>query len=223
MTNMQPLRIALLAGCLLVGSIAAAQVARPTPPTPRAFDGPEAPPFTKIEGKGANAPSTRTATSSSARTINRRVRRTWSTTCPPAASSNSSWIRRTASSIRASRAMCSARWTPTIEDARRQDARGALSAHDHRLHPGAVQERRARAVHHQHDGPKLGDADKTLTRILDNLIDQKRIPIMIAILIQNGGGDAQGSQRGLEYDTMSGKFANSSRPRCCRRWRRTQT
>ena len=26
-------------------------------------------------------------------------------------------------------------------------------------------------------------------------------------MIQNGGGDAQGSQRGLEYDTMSGKFA----------------
>ena len=30
---------------------------------------------------------------------------------------------------------------------------------------------------------------------------------MIAVMIQNGGGDAQGSERGLEYDTMSGKFA----------------
>jgi enterochelin esterase-like enzyme len=30
---------------------------------------------------------------------------------------------------------------------------------------------------------------------------------MIAIMIQNGGGDAQGSERGLEYDTLSGKFA----------------
>ena len=30
---------------------------------------------------------------------------------------------------------------------------------------------------------------------------------MVAILIQNGGGDAQGSERGLEYDTLSGKFA----------------
>jgi enterochelin esterase-like enzyme len=58
-----------------------------------------------------------------------------------------------------------------------------------------------------HDGPKLGDADRTLPRVLDNLIAQKRVPPMIAILIQNGGGDAQGSQRGLEYDTMSGKFA----------------
>ena len=43
--------------------------------------------------------------------------------------------------------------------------------------------------------------------MLDNLIAQKRVPAMIAIMIQNGGGDAQGSQRGLEYDTMSGKFA----------------
>ena len=30
---------------------------------------------------------------------------------------------------------------------------------------------------------------------------------MIAISIANGGGDAQGSQRGLEYDTMSGRYA----------------
>ena len=30
---------------------------------------------------------------------------------------------------------------------------------------------------------------------------------MIAISIGNGGGDAQGSERGLEYDTMSGTYA----------------
>jgi enterochelin esterase-like enzyme len=30
---------------------------------------------------------------------------------------------------------------------------------------------------------------------------------MIGISIGNGGGDAQGSERGLEYDTMSGKYA----------------
>ena len=58
-----------------------------------------------------------------------------------------------------------------------------------------------------HDGPKLGDPDLTLPRILDNLIAQKRVPAMIAVMIQNGGGDAQGSERGLEYDTLSGKFA----------------
>jgi enterochelin esterase-like enzyme len=52
------------------------------------------------------------------------------------------------------------------------------------------------------DGP-----DKLLFTVLDNLIAQKRVPPMVAISIKNGGGDAQGSQRGLEYDTMSGKYA----------------
>ena len=42
---------------------------------------------------------------------------------------------------------------------------------------------------------------------LDNLIHQKRVPAMVAISIGNGSGDAQGSQRGLEYDTMSGLYA----------------
>ena len=58
-----------------------------------------------------------------------------------------------------------------------------------------------------HDGPRLGSPDMTLPRVLDNLIAQKRVPVMAAVMIQNGGGDAQGSQRGLEYDTLSGKFA----------------
>jgi enterochelin esterase family protein len=52
------------------------------------------------------------------------------------------------------------------------------------------------------DGP-----DRTLFTALDNLIAGKRVPVMIAISIGNGGGDAQGSQRGLEYDTMSGLYA----------------
>src|SRR5437667_9623690 len=52
------------------------------------------------------------------------------------------------------------------------------------------------------DGP-----DRTLFTALDNLIAGKRTPVMIAISIGNGSGDAQGSQRGLEYDTMSGLYA----------------
>jgi iron(III)-enterobactin esterase len=52
------------------------------------------------------------------------------------------------------------------------------------------------------DGP-----DQLLFTALDNLIAQKRVPAMIAISIGNGSGDAQGSQRGLEYDTMSGLYA----------------
>lgn len=52
------------------------------------------------------------------------------------------------------------------------------------------------------DGP-----DSLLFPTLDNLIAQKRVPVMVAISIGNGSGDAQGSQRGLEYDTMSGRYA----------------
>jgi enterochelin esterase-like enzyme len=54
---------------------------------------------------------------------------------------------------------------------------------------------------------RWANPDVTLAHVLDNLIAQKRVPAMVAIAIQNGGGDAQGSERGLEYDTMSGKFA----------------
>ena len=52
------------------------------------------------------------------------------------------------------------------------------------------------------DGP-----DPALFTALDNLIAEHKVPVMIAISISNGGGDAQGSERGLEYDTMSGKYA----------------
>jgi enterochelin esterase-like enzyme len=57
-----------------------------------------------------------------------------------------------------------------------------------------------------HDGPK-DKPNMELPRILDNLIAKKRVPVMILIMIANGGGDAQGHQRGKEYDTMSGVFA----------------
>jgi enterochelin esterase-like enzyme len=52
------------------------------------------------------------------------------------------------------------------------------------------------------DGP-----DRGLFTALDNLIAEHRVPIMVAISIGNGSGDAQGSERGLEYDTMSGRYA----------------
>ena len=47
-----------------------------------------------------------------------------------------------------------------------------------------------------------------LPPILDNLIHEKRVPAMIAVMVHNGGGDAQGSQRGLEYDTVSGVYTD---------------
>jgi enterochelin esterase-like enzyme len=52
------------------------------------------------------------------------------------------------------------------------------------------------------DGP-----DRLLFTVLDNLIAEHKVPAMVAISISNGSGDAQGSERGLEYDTMSGRYA----------------
>jgi enterochelin esterase family protein len=43
---------------------------------------------------------------------------------------------------------------------------------------------------------------------LDTLIHEKRVPAMVAVMVHNGGGDAQGSQRGLEYDTVSGVYTD---------------
>ncbi len=51
------------------------------------------------------------------------------------------------------------------------------------------------------DGP-----DRLLFDTLDALIAARRLPPMVAISIGNGGGDAQGSERGLEYDTLSGRY-----------------
>jgi iron(III)-enterobactin esterase len=52
------------------------------------------------------------------------------------------------------------------------------------------------------DGP-----DNALFTALDNLVAEGKVPVMIVISIGNGSGDAQGSERGLEYDTMSGVYA----------------
>src|ERR1041384_1830212 len=55
-----------------------------------------------------------------------------------------------------------------------------------------------------HDGPGQANGYKT---ILDNLIYQERIPPIILVAIGNGGGDAQGHERGKEYDNMNGDYA----------------
>ena len=57
-----------------------------------------------------------------------------------------------------------------------------------------------------HDGPG-GKPNAELLNIFDNLIAQKRIPPIIVIWVANGGGDAQGHERGKEYDNMSGDYA----------------
>lgn len=59
-----------------------------------------------------------------------------------------------------------------------------------------------------HDGPSNL---KLVRNALDNLTistDPKRkLPAFIAISVENGGNDSYGSQRGLEYDTMSDRLA----------------
>ena len=53
------------------------------------------------------------------------------------------------------------------------------------------------------DGP-----DPTLFQAIDGLIAEGKLPSMIAISVGNGGGDAQGSERGLEYDVLSPRYAD---------------
>ncbi|MCS7469738.1 alpha/beta hydrolase-fold protein [Stieleria sp. ICT_E10.1] len=59
-----------------------------------------------------------------------------------------------------------------------------------------------------HDGPSRLDL---VRNALDNLTistdPDRRLPAFIAIAVQNGGNDSYGSQRGLEYDTMSDRLA----------------
>ena len=49
---------------------------------------------------------------------------------------------------------------------------------------------------------------KRMANILDNMIAAKRLPPLVVVLPDSGGGDAQGSERGLEYDTLSDRYSN---------------
>jgi iron(III)-enterobactin esterase len=66
-----------------------------------------------------------------------------------------------------------------------------------------------------------------LPKILDNLISQRRLPPMVAIFIASGGGDGKGSERGLEYDTVSeaypGFIENEVLPRIAKDYEVTLT
>jgi enterochelin esterase family protein len=52
------------------------------------------------------------------------------------------------------------------------------------------------------------DGDGRAFNVLDHLIPQKKLPVMIVVAIPSGGSDGQGSERGLEYDTVSGKYSD---------------
>ncbi len=49
---------------------------------------------------------------------------------------------------------------------------------------------------------------KRMANILDNMIAAKRLPPLVVVFPDSGGSDAQGSERGLEYDTVSDAYSN---------------
>jgi iron(III)-enterobactin esterase len=215
MNMAQSIRIALLAGCLMTTlSVhsqtppATAPPARPAPPT-RPFDGPGAPSFTKVEGRGANAP------------IDQNGDFLIGPDYLPAPEMN---LKADVPGGRVDQFVMDSKDSKFYPGIARK-AYGTVDPNNPKTlivetHAQPYQRTITVYIPSQfkgvgrapfivtHDGPKFGEPDKTLPRILDNLIAQKRIPPIVAIMIQNGGGDAQGSQRGLEYDTMSGKFAD---------------
>jgi iron(III)-enterobactin esterase len=66
------------------------------------------------------------------------------------------------------------------------------------------------------DGP-----DQMLFTVLDSMIELHRVPAMIAISIGNGGDNGPGSERGLEYDTMSPLYAEFVEKKFCLSWRKS--
>ena len=49
---------------------------------------------------------------------------------------------------------------------------------------------------------------KRMVNIMDNMIAAKRLPPMVLVFADSGGSDAQGSERGLEYDAVSDRYSN---------------
>ena len=59
-----------------------------------------------------------------------------------------------------------------------------------------------------HDGPsRMNLVQNALDKLTISQYPNRRLPAFIAIGVQNGGNDGKGSERGLEYDTMSDRFA----------------
>jgi enterochelin esterase-like enzyme len=58
------------------------------------------------------------------------------------------------------------------------------------------------------DGPgEIGWVKNALDNLTISTDPMRKLPAFVAIAVQNGGGDSKGSERGLEYDTMSDRYA----------------
>ncbi len=204
-------------GCLMAHSIAAAQTvvapspatppARPAPPT-RAPDGPGAPPFTKVHGNGVNAPIDQGGDFVIGPDYLPAPELTVVEGVPRGTVQQFTLDSKDSKFYPGIGRDVFGTVNPTNPKTLIVETRPAPYQRTITVYIPAQYERGTKAPFIvTHDGPAIDKVDPALPRILDNLIAQKRVPAMIAVMIQNGGGDAQGSQRGLEYDTMSGKFA----------------
>ena len=72
-----------------------------------------------------------------------------------------------------------------------------------------------------HDGPRLGQPDTVLPRILDNLIAQKRVPAMVAVMIRTAAATRRARSVVWNTTRCPASSPNSSRRKCCRRWKNT--
>lgn len=58
------------------------------------------------------------------------------------------------------------------------------------------------------DGPgPLGLVSRALDNLTISKDDSRKLPAFVVVAVANGGGDSKGSERGLEYDTMSDRYA----------------
>jgi enterochelin esterase family protein len=58
------------------------------------------------------------------------------------------------------------------------------------------------------DGPgELGLVKNALDNLTISKDPARKLPVFVVIAVANGGGDGKGSERGLEYDTMSDRYA----------------
>jgi len=74
--------------------------------------------------------------------------------------------------------------------------------------PAAYQDGTKAPILVTHDGPsRLGLVRNALDNLTISKDPNRKLPAFIAIAVQNGGNDSYGSQRGLEYDTMSDRLA----------------
>jgi enterochelin esterase-like enzyme len=52
----------------------------------------------------------------------------------------------------------------------------------------------------------VGDIQRALDNLIASTTAGRQLPAIVAIFVANGGGDSKGSQRGLEYDTVSDRY-----------------